>query len=225
MSPAVRKVANALRRIEVLRLIGSPGVQSASGREYCPPPADPGHPCPDDQPSLDGTLTMRRILSYCLRMQVRPALDAETRVLDAAKQCCERWGIAKVTIDDIAADVRRLPGDDLPDVPRRQGRAVRGPAGARAGGVLRRPAASASTAPTSIEDLLVRTVVAATQELRADDHLALMLAVRAGRHARPAHRRGRAADHPLRHGVPRPAGRALPRPRPGARPSSTCSPA
>ena len=27
---------------------------------------------------------------------------AETRVLDAAKSCCERWGLAKVTIEDIA---------------------------------------------------------------------------------------------------------------------------
>ena len=26
------------------------------------------------------------------------------RVLDAAKRCCERWGIAKVTIDDIATE-------------------------------------------------------------------------------------------------------------------------
>ena len=28
----------------------------------------------------------------------------ERRVLDATKVCCERWGIAKVTIDDIAAE-------------------------------------------------------------------------------------------------------------------------
>ncbi len=27
---------------------------------------------------------------------------AESRVLDAAKTCCERWGLAKVTIEDIA---------------------------------------------------------------------------------------------------------------------------
>ena len=27
---------------------------------------------------------------------------AEQRVLDAAKSCCERWGLAKVTIEDIA---------------------------------------------------------------------------------------------------------------------------
>jgi len=28
----------------------------------------------------------------------------EARVLDAAKVCCERWGLAKVTVDDIAAE-------------------------------------------------------------------------------------------------------------------------
>ena len=28
--------------------------------------------------------------------------STEVRVLDAAKRCCERWGIDKVTVDDIA---------------------------------------------------------------------------------------------------------------------------
>ncbi len=31
-------------------------------------------------------------------------LSLEDRVLDAVKACCERWGMAKVTIDDIAAE-------------------------------------------------------------------------------------------------------------------------
>ena len=31
-----------------------------------------------------------------------PNAQVETRVLDAAKSCCERWGLEKVTIDDIA---------------------------------------------------------------------------------------------------------------------------
>ena len=30
----------------------------------------------------------------------------EQRVLDAAKFCCERWGLAKVTIEDIANEAR-----------------------------------------------------------------------------------------------------------------------
>jgi AcrR family transcriptional regulator len=31
-----------------------------------------------------------------------PAPSVEERVLDAAKVCIERWGMAKITIDDIA---------------------------------------------------------------------------------------------------------------------------
>jgi AcrR family transcriptional regulator len=29
--------------------------------------------------------------------------DLDTRILDAAKRCVEQWGLAKVTIDDIAS--------------------------------------------------------------------------------------------------------------------------
>jgi AcrR family transcriptional regulator len=105
--------------------------------------------------------------------------SAEVRVLDAAQHCCERWGIAKVTIDDIAAAAgvsratiyRMFPGgkdvlfealrvrelEDFFTVLRAQ---VEG--------------------TDSLEDLLVRTVVVATRELRADDHLALMLASEPG---------------------------------------------
>ena len=40
------------------------------------------------------------------------------RVLDAAKTCCERWGIAKVTVDDIATEAG-VSRATLPPVPRR----------------------------------------------------------------------------------------------------------
>ena len=145
-------------------------------------------------------------------------------MLDAAQRCCERWGIAKVTIDDIAADAgvsratiyRMFPGgkDVLFE-------ALRVRELEEFFAVLRAHVEGAD----SLEDLLVRTVVAATQELRADDHLALMLASEPGDRARPAHRRGRAADHPLRHRLPRPARRPVPRPRAGPAPSSTSWPA
>ena len=36
-------------------------------------------------------------------IKVGPPADLETRILDAAKQCCEQWGVEKVTIDDIAS--------------------------------------------------------------------------------------------------------------------------
>ena len=29
---------------------------------------------------------------------------AELRILDAVKVCCEKWGVSKVSIDDIAAE-------------------------------------------------------------------------------------------------------------------------
>jgi AcrR family transcriptional regulator len=103
----------------------------------------------------------------------------EMRILDAAKRCCERWGLQKVTVDDIAADARvsratlyRLfPGgkdvlfealrvrelDDFFTVLRAE---VEG--------------------TESLEDLLVRAVVCATRELRSDQHLAIMLASEPG---------------------------------------------
>jgi len=102
------------------------------------------------------------------------APSAETRILDAAKQCCERWGIAKVGVDDIAAAAgvsratlyRLFPGgrDIVFDALRVREleefftRLKDGVVGAE-----------------TLEDLLVRTIVVATHELRADDHLALML--------------------------------------------------
>ena len=106
-------------------------------------------------------------------------IPCRDRVLDAAQRCCERWGIAKVTIDDIAADAgvsratiyRMFPGgkDVLFE-------ALRVRELEEFFTVLRARVEGAD----SLEELLVRTVVAATQELRADDHLALMLASEPG---------------------------------------------
>lgn len=103
----------------------------------------------------------------------------EIRVLDATKSCCERWGIAKVTIDDIAAEAgvsratlyRMFPGGkdvlfdalrvrELEDFFTRLTRHLDG--------------------IDELEELLVRTVVYATIELRHDDHLAIMLASEPG---------------------------------------------
>jgi len=103
----------------------------------------------------------------------------ERRVLEAAKACCEKWGLAKVTIDDIANEsgvsratlYRLFPGgkevlfealrlQELTDFFTRLSGHIDGAAG--------------------LEELLVRTVVAATGELRDDQHLALMLASEPG---------------------------------------------
>lgn len=114
-------------------------------------------------------------------VEQRPAgpSPVETRVLDAAKRCVERWGVAKVTIDDIAAEsrvsratlYRLFPGgkDVLFD-------ALRVRELEEFFTVLRAEVESADT----LEDLLVATVVCATRELRADDHLAAMLATEPG---------------------------------------------
>lgn len=107
------------------------------------------------------------------------ATDLETRVLDATKSCCERFGVAKVTIDDICdacgvsrATVYRLfPGgkDVLFEALRvRELNEFFDVLTAGADGV------------DTIEDLVVTLVVVATNELRADDHLALMLASEPG---------------------------------------------
>jgi AcrR family transcriptional regulator len=109
-----------------------------------------------------------------------PAVGSlEDRVLEATRRCCEKWGIAKVTVEDIAAEsgvsratiYRMFPGgkDILFEAMR-----VRELEDFFA--LLRSQVEGAD----SLEDLLVRTVVAATRELRADDHLALMLASEPG---------------------------------------------
>jgi AcrR family transcriptional regulator len=104
---------------------------------------------------------------------------ADEAVLDAAKRCTERWGMAKVTIDDIATEAgvsratiyRLFPGgkDVLFDALR-----VRETEEFLVG--LRDHVSDATT----LEELLVRTVVHATRELRADEHFAIMLASEPG---------------------------------------------
>jgi AcrR family transcriptional regulator len=103
----------------------------------------------------------------------------EDRVLDAAKRCCVRWGMNKVTVDDIAAEAgisratlyRLFPG----------GKEVLYEA------LRRRDSADFFTElqahvdrADSLGDLLVRIVVEATRQLRSDEHLQVMLASRPG---------------------------------------------
>jgi AcrR family transcriptional regulator len=101
------------------------------------------------------------------------------RVLSAAKMCCARWGMAKVTIDDIAAEAgmsratlyRLFPGgrDVLFDALRRRETAD----------FFDELDAHVAQAD-SFEDLVARLVVEATRQLRGDEHLQLMLASEPG---------------------------------------------
>lgn len=107
------------------------------------------------------------------------ATDLETRVLDATKSCCERFGMGKVTIDDIcdesgvsrATIYRLFPGgrDVLFEALR-----------VRELNEFFDVLTAGADGHDDVEDLIVSLVVVATRELRADDHLALMLASEPG---------------------------------------------
>jgi AcrR family transcriptional regulator len=103
----------------------------------------------------------------------------ESRVLEATKVCLERWGFAKLTIDDIANEsrvsratiYRMFPGgkDVLFEAMRvRELEEFFDDIKAEIIGV------------DNLEDLLVRAVVTATRRMREDEHLALMLAAEPG---------------------------------------------
>lgn len=145
---------------------------------------------------------MRRFSSYCLNVTsdtAPPALpvpeqgfgavataaaaaatiSVDDRVLLAVRECCERYGSAKVTVDDIAAAAkvsratiyRMFPGgkDVLFEALR-----------VRELEVFFDELKASVAGASSLRDLLVRTVVTATQRLRDDQHLALMLAAEPG---------------------------------------------
>ena len=121
---------------------------------------------------------MRRKVPYCLIVSSAP-ISVELRTLDAAKTCCARWGLGKVTIEDIATEAgvsratlyRLFPGgkDVLFEALRvRELEDFFARLTAHVDGAI------------DLQDLLVRTVVAATRELRNDQHLAIMMASEPG---------------------------------------------
>jgi AcrR family transcriptional regulator len=108
-----------------------------------------------------------------------PERAVQDRVLDATKRCWERWGLAKVTIDDIAAEAgtsratiyRLFPGgrDVLYEALRvRETEEFMAELMARVAGA------------ETLEEVVVRGVVHATRMLQADEHIKLMLASEPG---------------------------------------------
>jgi AcrR family transcriptional regulator len=110
---------------------------------------------------------------------VDPEPTLEDRVVAATRRCCEKWTLSKVTVEDIAAEsgvsratiYRLFPGgkDVLFEAMR-----VR----ELEDFFTKLRAHVADT--DSLEELLVRSLVLATQDLREDAHLALMLAAEPG---------------------------------------------
>ncbi|NQY58201.1 MAG: TetR/AcrR family transcriptional regulator [Ilumatobacteraceae bacterium] len=109
----------------------------------------------------------------------RALSSAERRVLDAVRSCCERWGIEKVTVDDIAREsgvsratlYRLFPGgkDVMFD-------ALRVREIDEFFAELEGHLADA----VDLEDLLVRAITASTAALRDNEHLAIMMATEPG---------------------------------------------
>lgn len=133
-----------------------------------------------DEPGL----TLRQVSSYCLSVELaggttRAWTATEVDILEAVKSCCERWGIEKVTVDDIAKQsavsratlYRVFPGgrDVIFE-------ALRVYELDHFFAVLRTSIEGAAT----LEDLLVSAVTCATIELNNDEHLAIMLASEPG---------------------------------------------
>lgn len=104
---------------------------------------------------------------------------AEHRVLDATQRCCERWGMDRVTVDDIAAEAgisratlyRLFPGgkDVLFDALR-----------TRESLAFFTNLRDQVSAADDFEDVVVSVLVEATRALREDEHLKIMLASRPG---------------------------------------------
>jgi AcrR family transcriptional regulator len=108
-----------------------------------------------------------------------PHASVERRILDAARTCCERWGMVKVTVDDIASEAgvsratlyRFFPGgkDVLFEAMRHR----------ETTDFFEELMAGLHETHT-LEDLIVAAVSLATRALRADEHLRLMLASEPG---------------------------------------------
>lgn len=113
------------------------------------------------------------------RIAPRQLSEIETKILDSTKTCLEKWGMSRFTVSDVclAAGVSRatlyrlFPGGKEVLLESLHVRSLD-----EFFATLLERAHGAQ----SLEQLLVRCIVVATNELRADEHLALMLATEPG---------------------------------------------
>ena len=103
----------------------------------------------------------------------------ETRVLDATKIAIEKWGVSRFTVNDVcvlanvsrATLYRMFPGGKEILLEALHVRSL---------DEFFTTLLAHADGANSLEDLLVRCIVAATTELRNDEHLAMMLATEPG---------------------------------------------
>ena len=105
--------------------------------------------------------------------------ELETKILDSTKTCLEKWGMTRFTVSDVclAAGVSRatlyrlFPGGKEVLLESLHVRSL---------DEFFATLLDRAQGAQSLEQLLVRCIVVATNELRADEHLALMLATEPG---------------------------------------------
>ncbi|MFM8503729.1 MAG: TetR/AcrR family transcriptional regulator, partial [Acidimicrobiaceae bacterium] len=128
---------------------------------------------------------MRQLESYCLTMAavetVRTSAftEVESRVLDATKLAIEKWGVSRFTVADVcdlsgvsrATVYRMFPGGKEILLEALHVRSL---------DEFFTTLLSRAQGAKSLEDLLVRCIVAATTELRNADPLAMLLATAPG---------------------------------------------
>lgn len=110
--------------------------------------------------------------------------DSEVRVIDAVRVCCERWGVEKTTIDDIAREsglsraslYRMFPGGR--DVIFEAHRVYE--VDTFFAQLLEHVVDYQASDHPTLHGLIARTVTVAMRALRADEHLAVMLATEPG---------------------------------------------
>ncbi len=117
--------------------------------------------------------------SHTVADKAKAFSEVETRVLDATKLAIEKWGVTRFTVADVC---------DLSDVSRATiyrmfpgGKEVLLEAlHVRSLGEFFTTLLDRAEGAKSLEDLLVRSIVSASSQLRDDTHLAMMLATEPG---------------------------------------------